>query len=415
MIFRKISFGFVVVWLICLATSVSFAFSVAPATIEDFRVLRGQVATTVLHLLGSIVGETVKVYVTDFTIDRKGAISFEQRKDWKYSASSWIRLYRVWTEEAHVGEIQKGLKVVRSALYDPTETLTLLKDEPTYIGVAVKAPWDARPGQYYACIMIEPAEFRSLESELTTFEVMSRVAIPVIIEVPGIVPKIGGKVVSAEVKIEKEGIKILATFENTGNVLEEVTGKARVIQKETGRVCDVVALKALGSPPPGYIGKIYPESLRDFQGEVGRPLPPGDYEVTVNFDYGHKVRKARIKTSFVVSQTVATAQREILLLNAKPQLIEFKLIPGGYHVKTVKVENMDLVKSLKVIAQSNADWLEVLPQQLHLASGQAKTIKVIVKIPRKVKLVNRVGRILLQADKGKLVPIDVVVKDARES
>jgi len=394
--------------------STCFAFRVAPAKIEGLTVKRGKTATAVLSLTRSVIDEKIKLYLTDIITGRRGNFSFEKLKDWKYSASEWITLHKVRKveEETREGVKAQTIRII-SPIYKEREVL-ILKKSPTYIGIEVKAPYNVKPGQYYACIMVEPTEFTPIKRGITVLNVMSRIAVPIIIEVPGRLPRITGKAVSSEAEVKEEEIKVLATFENTGNILEEVRGKARIINKENKRLYDIVTLKALNASSPDGMGKVFPETLRDFEGKVTRPLPAGEYEVRVAFDFGRKGRKAQTKTSFTVTEAVAVKQKELLILAVKPELLEYSLIPGGYHIEAVKVENIDIVESMEIEAQSSAEWIKVSPDKFKLAPGRSRKIKVMVRIPRDTETVERSGKIAFKAERGKLVFVDVVVHNARE-
>lgn len=115
-----------------------------------------------------------------------------------------------------------------------------------------------------------------------------------------------------------------------------------------------------------------------------------------------------------MSQAVAAKQKELLVLAAKPELLEYSLVPGGYHAEAVEVENMDIVENLEVVAQSSAEWLKVSPDKLKLAPERSRKVRVAVRIPRSTETVERSGKIIFKARRGEPIFVDVLVHDARK-
>src|SRR6056297_1807085 len=314
--------GTLIVFLLISSCS---AFKVSPAIIDGVELARGKTGIANLTLIGSKRQEKIKVYPTDIRIDREGKRNFKKIEDWKYSCREWIDV--------------------------ESQTLTLSKNNPEKLEFRIKVPYTADPGEYYACIMIEPTEFTPVEQEIegvnTTLNTMSRIAVPIILTVPGREEELGGKATKVDIKnttfserervvsvvnhiiqhygrsfkgLEKEkidsaideieeiftnhikgdiseekaedlllsitvneeelfpkevvksflndkekilenldsqeGLNIYATFENTGNVIEEVTGEATIVNTENNKVYDKITLKALNSSRKNGMGKV---------------------------------------------------------------------------------------------------------------------------------------------------------------
>jgi len=389
---KKILMFGLVLMLIFLTVSASHAFRVFPAKIEGVEIPRGKTGVGVLHLKGSVMNEKIKLYPTDIIMDRRGNLSFKKLENWKYSCLDWIKL--------------------------PEERiLTLSKSRVKELEFKVKVPYTAKPGQYYACIMIEPTEFTPVKRKIggitTILNLKNRIAVPVIITVPGRIAKLDGKVISAEVRAEKEEVKILATFKNEGNVIEEVRGKAQIVNKENKKVYDVVTLKALGSSVADGMGKIFPETLRDFEGVVKRPLPIGKYEARISFDYGIKFRQARARTEFVITQEIAKSQKELLVLAVEPGILELLMSRGGRLLKGVKVSNLDF-NPLEVEAISNNQWIKISPEKFMIPAGRSKNLRIVITIPQGEEP-QRTGKIAFKPERGKSAVVNVVVKSREES
>ena len=389
---KKFIVSTLVLGLIFSLSSLCFAFRVSPAKLE-LAVKRNKNATVVLHLRGSAFNEKIRLYSTNVLIGRKGNLSFEKLENWKYSALPWIKL--------------------------DEKRLTLAKGRTKDVEFKIKVPYRAKPGEYYGCIMIEPTEFTPIERKIggvkAVVHLKSRIAVPIILTIPGRVPKRGGKVRLVRVEAGQEEIKILSTFNNTGNVLEEVRGKVTVRDAVKRRIFDVVRLKALNGGHPDGRGKVFPETLRDFTGEVQRPLPPGEYVAEAAFDYGYKYRLAKARTTFTVTPQIAQKQRELLVLAAKPELLELKIPAGGFRTSGIKVSNLDY-QPIHVTVHFNpvADpsWIRLSESEFHLQPGRSKTIRAILSIPGGGKP-ERSIKIELKADRGKKVVVDVVVLNPR--
>jgi len=380
---------------ICLALLLSFdncfAFRVSPAKIEGVEIPKGKTGIGVLHLRGSVINEKIKLFPTDIMMDRRGNLDFGRLEDWKYSCFSWIKL--------------------------PEERLLILsKGKTKELEFKIKVPYNAKPGEYYACIMVEPTEFTLIELETGGAPIalnwMNRIAVPIIIEVPGRVRKLGGKVIDTSVDVGKEEIKILATFQNMGNVIEEVRGNAQIINKTDRKIYDVVTLKALNPSAIDGMGRVFPETLRDFEGIVKRPLPAGDYEIRVAFDYGLKVRKARARTNFSVTQELAMSLKELLTLATESEFLEFELKPGGMVIKGLGITNLDF-QPLRVaisILPEKIPWLRITQTELNLKAGESRKIRFRIKIPRDEK-VERSAKIVLTPERGKSITIDFIIEE----
>lgn len=388
---KTLMFGLVLT-LVLLMVPASYAFRVSPAKIEDFVIPKGKTGVAVLHLTGSVMNEKIKVYPTDIIVDRRGNLSFEKLENWKYSCLDWIKL--------------------------PEERiLTLSKNRVKELEFRIKVPYTAKPGQYYACIMVEPTEFTPVKGKIggitTVIGLKSRIAVPIIITVPGRIAKLDGKVISAEVRAEKEEVKILATFKNEGNVIEEVRGKAQIVNKENKKVYDVVTLKALNPSAADGMGKVFPETLRDFEGVVKRPLPIGEYEARISFNYGIKFRQARARAEFAITQEIAKSQKELLVLVVEPEILELLMPRGGRLLKAVKVSNLDF-NPLEIEAISSNRWIKVEPSKFRIPAGRSKNLRVIVTIPQGEE-VRRTGKIVFKPERGKPVAVEVVVKYKEEN
>jgi len=206
----------------------------------------------------------------------------------------------------------------------------------------------------------------------------------------------------------KEGLNIYATFENTGNVIEEVTGEATIVNTENNKVYDKITLKALNSSRKNGMGKVFPELKRDFEGKVKRPLPKGNYEVRVSFDYGRKYRKARTRKEFEIKESIAAKEDELLVLSSDKELLEFNMARGGTLLKGLKITNLSFNPTkVEVLSET---WIEVQPNEFTLQPDRSKNLRIAVEIP-KGENPKRSGKLIFKPEKGKEIEVKIEVKE----
>ncbi len=333
---------------------------------------------------------TCQIYATGYEVKKDGSQLFENAKN-KYSVPEWVKIK------------ESEFKVPAS--------------ENKKLEARIFVPRTARPGEYFAVIMVEKRPGKVKRRTGISIPVIFRMACIAKITVPGRI--IGKKAEISEAKVEvpdpeskEKKVKVIVTLRNKCQVHLDAQGEVR-IKNEKGRVFDKFVLQGAGKRTKGE-AFVYPEGERIFWGTIGRPFPPGEYIAEVSFNYGHKFRRVRAKESFTVTQAVSVKQKESLILKAQPGLLKYSLVPGGYHVEGVQVENMDPVEALEVTTQSSAQWLKVFPQRLKLAPKRRRKIRVVARIPRDTEVVKRSGKVMFKAEKGDPVFVDVIVSDARK-
>ena len=419
-----------VVWFIMLGigftlllfpTASSFAEKISPPRIY-MVIQRGKIGKAVLTLRGTELNEKVLLYLTDVTIDRRGNYQFEEIEDWKYSAMDRIKLRKVRLVAKETPEEEAKIRVI-APLYEKREILTLKMSADTYIGLEVRAPY--KSGEYYAGIIVEPSEpeiLRGLvDGEAIEVQRIRRFGIPITITVPGRAPRLGGEIIETSSEIGEDQIKIFVTFENTGGMLEYVKGKVSIINKENKRVYDDPVLKALVPLSPDGTGEIYPEGIRDFEAEVSRPLPAGEYDLRTVFEIKTSLapdakvqKKIRKTTSFTIPETVAMKQRELLTLVAETQLLQFNLKSGGLVMSALEITNQDFQPlSVDISIPKGAEkWLQIT-ENLNLRASQpgrpvSKKIRFKIRIPRDENA-ERNCKITFTPERGKPVVVDLMI------
>jgi len=266
----------VVFFCLVLVISPVYAFRASPVRL-DLTIARGKTMKLVLNLTGSKGAnkEHLLVFPTDISMRRNGALSFNRLEGFKHSAVPWIKLEQ--TKMALLGKQKKELKF------------------------KISVPRRARPGEYYAVIMLEPTEFTNIRAKDKPIMVQmkSRIAVVIVIDVPGRIYEKKGQAVSAKAQEVNGKIKVISTFHNAGNIHLDVSGIAIIRSKDRRMSFGQVKLMAVGSQKNEAF--IFPGNMRDFIGVLERPLPQGEYVVDVAFDYGYKFKKARLGSDFFIT------------------------------------------------------------------------------------------------------------------
>ena len=359
-----------------------YAFRVTPARL-DLTIARGKTVEVVLNLIGSRGAgrEHLMVFPTDISMKRDGSLNFSRLEGFEYSAVPWIKLEQT--------------------------RITLLGGQKKELKFKISVPRRAKPGEYYAVIMVEPTEFTNVRTKDKPFmiKMKSRIAVVLVINVPGRIYEKKGEVVLAKVDETNGKIKITSTFRNAGNIHLDVSGTAIIRSKDGRTSFGQVALMAKGSQRKKAF--VFPGNLRDFVGVLERPLPRGEYVVEVAFDYGHKFKKAKLGSSFSITRQVKIDESKMEFLLVKPSTIELEVPSGALRTKVIRVVNTDY-RSISVSVVSENGWIKVSPTSFVLKPGQSKNLKAVLSITDDKKE-RKAGKIVLRSDRGKPTEIKVLV------
>lgn len=213
---------------------------------------------------------------------------------------------------------------------------------------------------------------------------------------------------------KEKTIKIKVTLKNESQISIGAEGEAYIIGKNDRKIYDKFPLLAEQSGTQGVRGKvlIYPEGIRDYLGEIARPLPAGKYEVKISFDYDVKYRKVRTKTEFTITREIAVSLKELLTLAVGKEFLEFEFKPGGMIMKGLEIINLDF-QPLRVAISTlpeKMSWLGIAQTELNLRAGEDRKIRFRIKIPRDEK-VERSAKIVLTPERGKPIIINLIIKE----
>ena len=340
-----------ILFCLCLMlTSFVSAFRVTPARL-DLTIPRGTTQELVLVLMGSksVKPETLTVYPTDISMSREGGLKFDRLEGFKHSAVPWIKL----------GETN----------------YTLMEKQTKELKFKISVPLNAVPGEYYSVIMVEPTEFANVKvkDEPLMLRMKSRIAVVIVIDVPGRTYERKGEATSVSVQETDGKLKILSTFYNVGDIHLDVTGMASIRSKD-GKM-SFGQIKLLGTNNPKEPAFVFPGNMRDFEGVLDKKLPKGEYIIDAMFDYGYKFKRANTSSPFsVIRETdLDESKTEFLIVDKK---LDIQVPVGALRTKVVKISNSDY-RAINVSFVSDS-WVRVEPQSLALNPGQSRNIRLTI-------------------------------------
>lgn len=373
-----------IVLIVLLMALVNFAnaFRISPVRL-DLTINRGTTKEVLLTLTGSQATkpETLAVFLTDISMSRNGTLTFKLLEGFKHSAVPWIKL-----EQADYTLIEKQTKELK---------------------LKISVPMNANPGEYYSAVMVEPTRFTEIKDDNKPFVMLtkSRIAVVIVIDVPGRIYEKKGDALSANIKEEKDKLKIFSTFNNTGNIHLDVFGMASVRSKDGKTRFGQTKLIATGTSKDEAF--VFPGNMRDFEGTMDKQLPSGEYVVDVMFDYGAKIKKAIASSDFSISRetNVDESKNEFLILGQKN--VEFTVPMGAMRTKVIKVSNTDY-RPINVSFTSSEPWLSVSPGGLYLEPGKDKNIMLIIYNDGTLQ---KEAKIIARPDRGMPSELKIQIKE----
>ena len=371
--------------LICLMlilTVVSaFAVKVSPVRF-DISVPRGSSKEFTLNILGSkgLHTQDLIIYPSDLSMDRRGALSFDLIKG-RNSAVKWIKL-----------EISK---------------LSLLEEQTKDIKFKVSIPSNVAPGEYYAVIMVEPEKFVNVKDkkEPVTLKLKTRVAIIVILDIPGRVYEKKGEITGLNAFPSEKLVKITSSFKNTGNIHLDVAASA-TIRSADGKInFGKFDLRALSSSKVEAF--IFPDGTRDFEGTLNRQLPEGDYLADVSYNYGYNFKKANKTIKFSIKRKGTINEKNAEFIGLESKELKLSIPIGATRTQTIKVTNTDYRPISNVVVESN-DWIQIKPKTFSLKPGEIKNIQAIINVSEYKEAIKKAS-IIFRPDRGKSSVVSVYI------
>jgi hypothetical protein len=366
----------------------AWGFRVEPARL-DLTINRGESPTVILTLRGSrdAGSEDILVYPTDVLMNRRGELDFKVIEGTKHTLIPWLS----------VGEKQ----------------LTVNENTVREYRFRISVPRDASPGEYYAMLMLEPARPNRIRDAKRPLElnVISRVAVPIIVNVPGRVYKKQGQLIDLKT-IQREDGKVVAagTYFNTGSIHLEVEGQVFIKTEDRKKVLATIPLRALNAPEKK--GFILPDHMRDFEGISDRPLPlsKGRYFAEFSFDCGNFPRLDRGAIPFSVDKPLVIAEAKGPFFSLDPSKIQFKYTAGRPLTLPLKISNIGFA-SLRLAASGDAAWARISPSSFLLKSGETRDLSIVVSPSKDQKGVLK-ARFIFKADQGADLTLDIELVEA---
>ena len=204
----------------------------------------------------------------------------------------------------------------------------------------------------------------------------------------------------------KEGLQIYADVKNTGIISCLSLGTAS-IYTENGR-------KIASIPMHSNRRHIQPGHIRQFQGVMSAPLPPGDYIIKFIFDTvskrGHKAvegKKLHIDTTLAQEWNKQSKDNpEDVSLQVNPTHIEKELANGRFTTIFISVLNSN-ASTLQANCELQTDsalkeWFQIESKDFTLAPGMHHSIVNHINIPKSALSGDYEGKLILKVQKAGL-------------
>lgn len=379
---------------LCIVLSLVLSASAGPALAgivvsplkQEITVKPGQTETFNIGLVYTARRDTdrpqkIHLEVMDFTVSEDGALVFLDRGKGpaQTSASRWITLAKT--------------------------DLTLAPGKGERVEGTVTAPMSAG-GEYYACVMVSLGGARPTASGVG---INYRIATGLFVTVAGRTLTRRAQVVRTELTwpttqpastrpdAARDALpRIVSLLHNAGQGRFEATGRVR-ISEPAGRVlCDwpLMTRRAL----------VQAGDTRRFECPISWPLPPGNYDVRVEYDYQSKWARATEKSLLTVTPeqshelrrrvTRSLAERgpgSIRAVQAATPRLSAVVPAGGLRALKVDLKNtsdlpidcfLSLVAPLE--GSSAVGMIDLTPDRFTMDPKTVKTISLAAQMPQDV-------------------------------
>lgn len=377
-------------FLALILFTMSYAYGVKVSPVRyDLSIARGSSQEFALNLLGSkgSYNQDLLIYPSDLFMSRSGALSFDSLIAGKNSCVKWIKMEK--------------------------NKLSLLEDQNKKVKFKISIPANAIPGEYYAVIMVEPTKFTNVKDEKNPimFQMKSRVAVVVVLDVPGRSYEKKGEITELKTLETDSLVKITSAFKNTGDMHLDVLGEA-VVRSADGRInygkCD---LKALSSSKNEAF--IFPGATRDFEGTLKRQLPAGDYVVEASYNYGYDFKKARQTEKFSIKREVSIDEEQTEFLRVNNSDLKLLVPKGARRTQVVAITNIDY-RPININIETD-EWIKILPNNFILKPGEVRNIMLTVSVSEYDESQKKVAVIFLKTDHGKDSTIKLCASGVKEN
>ncbi len=379
-----------ILFCLTLILFISYAYAVKVSPVRfDMTIARGVSQEFVINLTGTkgSYNQDLLIYPSDLFMSRVGTLSFDTIVGNKNSAINWIKM--------------------------ENNKISLLEDQAKEIKFKVSIPSNATPGEYYAVIMVEPDKFTKIKDEKNpyAFKMKTRVAVVVVLDVPGRAYEKKGEVTEVKILETDSIVKIASTFKNTGDIHLDVVAEA-IIRSADGRVnFGKFDLGALSSSKKEAF--IFPDAMRDFEGALRRQLPTGDYMAEVSYNYGYDFKKAKQIEKFSVKRKISLNENSNEFLSLKNEELRLLIPKGGRRTQVVTVTNTDY-RVLNVDIASS-DWVQATPSILNLKPGEVRNVMLTISATDYDLSQEKETTLSFKTDRGKSAEMKVFITGLKEN
>lgn len=346
------------------------AFQVTPAS-KAISMNQGTEQVVTIRLVGT-KDERVLIYLGDYFIDRRGTVVFEAGPEMNApSAKGWISPITAAQEVTYFDPAEQGM-ITRNA-----PVVELQQGEVKEVSFRVAPPADAQ-GEYYATLHFRDLTTSTQDDDTPQVAIYFAVAARLSIAIKGsFVPRREGGVLSDAGSIHQgEGAtRISTSFENSGNVHLNVTALTYIRRAKDNRVFAELTLTPAGSQPDGS-AFILPGGVRDFEGYLRRPLPPGEYVAETVYDYGSYLRPKN-RVEFTVERDT---NAEFMTFDYEPKELKVVGAPGSTSIRKITVYNMG-AEPLELRIDADEGLLRILTPQLIIPEGSSRNVGIMLRVP----------------------------------
>lgn len=290
--------------------------------------------------------------------------------------------------------------------------LTLNPEQETTIRVTLSVPSGAPRNEYVYALIVEAVDDDVIRRPGSpTVGLRQRVAVPVIINVPGRPDRFSARFLDVGGALREDGYYLIASMENTGNRYVDASGIAR-IRDDSGRILHTMPLIAvsIGSVQKLGVISILPGGIRDFVAPVKYPLTAGTYQVEVIGTIRQNARqRITARAEITLEKDLAEELTAVQPIELEPKRFDLKLKPGGTTTQRIEVVNV-YIDDLILEISSDSELIQTSRIPVRLPVGASQSIPVKITAPENADLQQNVIITIKERDLVLKIPVFVILQ-----